>query len=124
MPTVVHIDIASDEPERAKQFYESLFGWKSFAPPGMADFYLVETEALDGSRGVGGGIGRRGDPTQKITAYIGVEDVEAYGEKVASLGGKVITGKMTVPGWGYLSVCIDTEGNPFGLWQEDSSAGT
>lgn len=124
MPTVVHIDIASDDPQRAKQFYESLFGWKTFAPPGMGDFYLVETEALDGSKGVGGGIGRRGDSTQKITAYIGVDNVETYGEKVNALGGKVLTGKMTVPGWGYLSVCADTEGNAFGLWQEDSSAGT
>ncbi len=124
MPTVVHIDIASDEPQRAKQFYESLFGWKTFAPPGMTDFYLVETESLDGSKGVGCGIGRRGDPTQKITAYIGVEAVETYGEKVKALGGKVLTGKMIVPGWGYLSVCADTEGNSFGLWQEDSSAGT
>jgi len=124
MPTIVHIDIASDDPERAKQFYESLFGWKSFAPPGMTDFYLVETESLDGSRGVGGGIGRRGDPSQKITAYIGVDDVEAYGKQVEALGGKVVAGKMIVPGWGYLSVCEDTEGNPFGLWQDDSSAGS
>lgn len=82
MPTIVHIDIASDDPERAKKYYESLFGWKSFSPPGMTDFYLVETEALDGSRGVGGGIGKRGDPSQKITAYIGVDDVEAYGKQV------------------------------------------
>jgi predicted enzyme related to lactoylglutathione lyase len=26
-------------------------------------------------------------------------------------------------GWGYLAVCLDTEGNTFGLWQDDQNAG-
>jgi len=28
MPTIVHFDIAADNPQRAKEFYELLFGWK------------------------------------------------------------------------------------------------
>ena len=122
MPTFVHIDVPADDPQRAKAFYETLFGWKMFGPPGFSDFYLFETEASDGSRGVGGGLGRREDPSQHITAYVGVEDVVSYGAKVEALGGKVLQSKMVVPGWGYLSICIDTEGNTFGLWQEDPNA--
>jgi len=45
MPTIVHFDIASENPQRAKQFYESLFGWKIEGPPGMPDYYLIQTEA-------------------------------------------------------------------------------
>jgi len=30
--------------------------------------------------------------------------------------------KMAVPGWGYLATCFDTEGNAFGLWQEEPGA--
>jgi len=123
MPTVVHLDFPADDPKRAKVFYESLFGWQMFAPPGFEDYYLVETQALDGSKGVGGGLGKRGDPSQRITAYIGVEDVIAYGAKVEALGGQVLQSRMVVPGWGYLSICLDTEGNTFGLWQEDPNAG-
>ena len=122
MPTVVHIDIATEDPQRAKTFYESLFGWQMFGPPGMTDYYLIETKDLKGKRGVGGGLGKRGEPSQRITAYIGVEKVDDYTAKVVELGGKVVLPKTTVPGFGYLATCIDTEGNAFGLWQEDSSA--
>jgi predicted enzyme related to lactoylglutathione lyase len=27
-----------------------------------------------------------------------------------------------VPGMGYFAICLDTEGNTFGLWESDSSA--
>ena len=122
MPTVVHFDIAADEPERAKVFYEQLFDWKMASPPGMTDYYLIETDGLNGEKGVGGGLGKRGEPGQNITSYIGVSSVEEYSARVQNLGGTVIQPKMVVPGWGYLAICLDTEGNMFGLWQDDSTA--
>jgi predicted enzyme related to lactoylglutathione lyase len=98
MPTIVHFDVATDNPERAKRFYEDLFDWKMENPPGMTDYYLIETKDLNGENGVGGGLGKRGDPGQKITAYMGVNSVDEYSAKVEKLGGKVIQPKMTVPG--------------------------
>ncbi len=92
-------------------------------PPGMSDYYLIETEDLDGKQGVGGGLGKRGEPSQRITAYIGVDKIDEYSRKVEEVGGKVVQPKMVVPGWGYLAVCVDTEGNTFGLWQDDKNAG-
>lgn len=121
MATIVHIDVASDKPERAKKFYEEIFGWKFFSP-GMPDYYLFETAGLDGTPGIGGGLGLRGAPEQRITCYIGVDSIDEYCSKIVSSGGKVLTPKMTVPGWGYLANCTDTEGNVFGIWQEDKSA--
>jgi uncharacterized protein len=123
MPTIVHFDIAADDPQRARQFYESLFGWKMAGPPGMTDYYLIETQDPEGKKGVGGGLGKRGEPSQRITAYIGIDDIDKYSRKVEELGGKVVTPKMTVPGWGYLATCVDTEGNTFGLWQDDKGSG-
>ncbi|MDD5038251.1 MAG: VOC family protein [Dehalococcoidales bacterium] len=123
MPTIVHFDIATDNPQRAKKFYESLFGWKMISPPGMTDYYLIETEDLAGNSGVGGGLGKRGEPSQRITAYIGVDAIDEYSKKVARLGGRVVQPRMPVPGWGYLAICLDTEGNTFGLWQDDKNAG-
>lgn len=119
MPTIVHFDIASDDPQRAKSFYEALFGWKILSPGGMDDYFLIETEDGEGNRGPGGGLGQRGDPTQKITVYIGVDEIENYSKQVEALGGKMISPKMAVPGWGYLAICEDTEGNQFGLWQDN-----
>jgi predicted enzyme related to lactoylglutathione lyase len=43
-------------------------------------------------------------------------------KQVKSLGGQVITEKMAVPGMGFLASCIDTEGNTFGLWEENTLA--
>ena len=122
MPTIVHFDIATDDPERARRFYEGLFDWKMESPPGMTDYYLIETKDLNGKQSVGGGLGKRGEPGQRITSYIGVSSVDDYVTKVEKLGGKVIQSKMTVPGWGYLAICFDTEDNMFGLWQEDKNA--
>jgi len=122
MPTVVHFDIGSDDPERARKFYEALFGWKMEIPPGMTNYYLIETRDLEGKPGVDGGLGKRGEPGQRITSYIGVSSVDEYVSKVEELGGKVATPRTAVPGWGYLAVCFDTEDNMFGLWQEDRSA--
>ena len=122
MPTIVHFDVAADDPERAKKFYEGLFDWKMVSPPGMTDYYLIETKDLGGEIGVGGGLGKRGEPGQRITAYIGVGSIEEYTAKVERLGGKVVQPKMTVSGWGYLSICLDTEDNMFGLWQDDKNA--
>lgn len=120
MPTIVHFDIASEDVARAKEFYKSLFGWKMVGPPGMLDYYLIETADLKSNQGVGGGLGRRSSPEQKITIYIGVDDIEHYSKMVESLGGKVMQEKLPVPGWGYLAVCADTEGNLFGLWQDNT----
>jgi predicted enzyme related to lactoylglutathione lyase len=122
MPTIVHFDVPADDPGRARQFYSDLFGWKFQAPPGFSDYYIVETKDLEGGPGIGGGLGKRGSPDQHIMNYIGVPSVDEYLEKVKSLGGSVILQKMPVPGFGHLAICMDTEGNPFGLWQEDPAA--
>ena len=122
MPTIVHFDVAADQPERAKKFYEGLFDWKMEQPPGMTDYYFIETKDLNGEMGVGGGLGKRGEPGQKITPYIGVNSVDEHAAKVEKLGGKIIQPKMPVPGWGYMAVCMDTESNMFGLWQDDKDA--
>ena len=122
MPTIVHFDIAADDPGRAKQFYEKVFDWNIEKPPGPMEYYMVETEELNGEKGVGGGLGKRGDANQKITLYIGVNSVDEYSTKVEASGGKVVQPKMTVPGWGYLAICMDTENNMFGLWEDDKDA--
>ena len=42
--------------------------------------------------------------------------------KVEELGGKILVSKMAVPKMGYFAVCMDTEGNVFGLWEDDPEA--
>jgi predicted enzyme related to lactoylglutathione lyase len=122
MPTIVHFDVTAENPERAKRFYQKIFDWKIERPPGPMDYHLIATTDLDGKDGVGGGLGKREGPEPGIIIYIGVKSVDEYVSKVEKLGGKVIQPKMAVPGWGYLAVCLDTENNAFGLWQDDTGA--
>ena len=72
MPTIVHFDIAADDPKRTMEFYTGLFGWKMEKPPGPMEYYLIETTTLDGEEGIRGGLGKRGAPEQRITNYMGV----------------------------------------------------
>ena len=88
----------------------------------MSDYYFVKTKNADGSEGIAGRMGKRGQQDQHIINYIGVDDIEEYMKKVEELGGKILQSKMTVPGWGYMANCMDTENNVFGLWQEDREA--
>lgn len=121
MPTIVHFDVAAEDVGRAKKFYSALFGWKFESFPEM-QYNLITTMNLDGTPGVGGGMGKRMDPSQRMTNYFGVTSIDAAMKEVKRLGGTVITEKMAVPQMGYLANCLDTEGNAFGLWQADTGA--
>ncbi|MCZ7356783.1 MAG: VOC family protein [Candidatus Methanoperedens sp.] len=122
MATIVHFDLLVNDMERGKKFYEKLFDWKFNQAPMPTPFYLIETKDLNGNPGVGGGMGQRRLPAQNIMNYIGVSSIEEYITKVKKLGGNIITPKTAVPGWGYLAMCVDTENNLFGPWQEDKNA--
>ena len=122
MPTIVHFDLPADNVDRAKKFYEKLFEWKFNQVPMPTPFFLIETKDLNGNPGVGGGMGERKLPEQSTMNYIGVPSVEEYISKVKKLGGNIIMQRTAVAGWGYLAICVDTENNNFGLWQEDKNA--
>ena len=121
MSTIVHFDVPADDIERAKKFYAGLLDWKFESYPEM-QYNLITTTNLDGSPAVGGGMGKRMDPSQRIVNYFGVKSIDAAIKQVKNLGGTLLTDKMAVPKMGYLANCLDTEGNTFGLWEEDAGA--
>ncbi len=121
MSTIVHFDVPAEDVARAKKFYSALLGWKFESFPEM-QYNLITTANLDGTPGVGGGMGKRMEPSQRMMNYFGVSSIETAMNQVKSLGGKLISEKMAVPGMGYLANCMDTEGNAFGLWEENTKA--
>ena len=120
MATFVHFDIPADDLERAKKFY-SIFDWTFQVPEGFDDYYLFETTDLEGNPGVGGGMGLREDAGQRITGFIGVPSLEEYAAKVEKAGGTVLN-RLPVPGYGYMAICFDTEGNMVGIWEYNEDA--
>ena len=118
MPTVMHFEIPADDIERAKSFYSKLFGWEIKEIPGM-DYWIITTS---GEKPLGGGMMKRQNPQQPIINYIDVPSVDKYTAEIEKLGGKVILPKTAVPEMGYFAICLDTEKNTFGIWEDNKSA--
>lgn len=121
MPRVIHFEIPADDPERAIAFYQNVFGWKIQKWEGPMDYWLISTGPEE-EPGIDGGLGHRTDPETGTENTIGVENLDEYVEMVEAHGGKVIRPKSAVPGVGWLAYCQDTEGNRFGLMQDDPTA--
>lgn len=121
MPRVIHFEINADQPERAVKFYSEVFGWNIQNWGGPVDYWLATT-GEQGQPGIDGAITKRMDPTATTVNTISVPSLEDFMAKVTEKGGKVITPRMAIPGVGYFAYCKDTEGNTFGIMQEDSSA--
>jgi predicted enzyme related to lactoylglutathione lyase len=119
MPRVIHFDIGADQPERAIKFYSDVFGWKIQKWEGPMDYWLVYTGE---GPGIDGGLSKRMNPSETTTNTIGVPSVDEYLTKIEKSGGKVVMPKTAIPGVGWFASCQDTEGNVFGIMQEDSSA--
>ena len=131
MPTIVHFEIPADDVERAKKFYNDLFGWKIEKLPGIdsgnssspdMEYWMITTTDEKGNKALGGGMMKRKMPQQPNINYIDVKSVDEYASKVEKIGGKVVVSKMAVPGMGYFAVCVDTENNAFAIWESDESA--
>ena len=123
MPKVVHFEIYADDTQRAVKFYNQVFGWTAnkWDAPDAPEYWLLTT-GEESEPGIGGAVMKRPDPAAQGVNYINVESVDAYVAKVQSGGGSIVMPKMAIPGVGYAAVCSDTEGNSFGLFQDDHSA--
>lgn len=105
--------------DRAEGFYKELFGWE-VEKAGDMEYWLITAGA---KLPLGGGRMKRPNPAQTITSYIGVPSIDDYMMKVEGYGGKVLVGKRPAPGFGWFAICLDPEGNAFGLWKDDRDAG-
>lgn len=120
MPRVVHFDISADDPGRALRFYREVFGWKAQKWNGPFDYWLIKTGEPN-EPGIDGGLARREHAGDSVTNFVDVTSVADISTRIVVNGGKIVQPKRTIPGVGYLAVCLDTEGNLFGIMQRDES---
>lgn len=121
MPKVIHFEICVDEPDRAIKFYKEVFGWKINSWGGPMDYWLVEA-GKGKEPGINGALMRRQDPHSTTINSISVPSVNEFIKKIVKSGGKKVTEKTAIPGIGYFAYCQDTEGNMFGILENDKSA--
>jgi predicted enzyme related to lactoylglutathione lyase len=132
MNRVVHFEIHADNIERAKKFYQDVFGWEMQQMGEEFGNYVVikngpgmdELEKLPKDPGINGGMMKRNAPKppeglspMAYVCIVGVDDIEKYMQKAEAAGAKPHTDKMDVPGVGLLRYYADTEGNLFGMLQ-------
>lgn len=129
MNRVIHFEIHADNPTRAAKFYGDLFGW-TFDQFGQMEYWMVGTAPKESkAMGINGGLLKRQGPLPKasegMAAYVCTIDVENLDDmmaKVVAAGGSIAKSKSAITGMAWLAYCKDTEGNMFGLFQEDKNA--
>jgi len=119
MTRVVHFEISADDPERAKSFYESVFDWK-IEKWGPVEYWSITT-GDESAAGINGAIKIR-EGQESTVNTISVPSLDEFMKKVEENGGKVLNPKMSIPGVGYNTYCKDTEGNVFGIMEDDETA--
>lgn len=125
MSRVVHFEIHAEDPQRAINFYASVFGWQ-FSQWGDQEYWIIITGPSD-QPGINGGLlPRRGQiDGQAVIAYVCTIDVTSLDDTIAAIEanrGTLALPKMAMPGVGWLAYYKDTEGNIFGVMQADPQA--
>jgi len=116
---VVHFEIPADDIERAKLFYTKLFGWEINTVHGRSNYLLIRSTDRTS---LSGSLLKRFNPKQTTILYFDVSSVDEYTAKVRDLGGRIVAAKKSVPETGYFAICLDTENNTFGIWEENPNA--
>ncbi len=126
MDKVVHFEIPFDDPDRAKKFYNTVFGWEiqDFNLPGGIIYTGLRTVPVDEKTympkepgAINGGMMKRSKDVPAPVITINVSSIDGYLKKIEAAGGKRVMPKQEVPDMGFYSYFIDPEGNVIGLWE-------
>jgi len=113
-------DIYVNDMDRAMAFYQTVLEreFEAIGDPTDSSVIMNSFPADMGIYGAGGALVKRegaGPVTGGTIVYFGVEDCSIEESRVTGAGGKVVNPKMSIGEYGFVSVCMDTEGNLFGL---------
>ena len=108
MSRPIHFDLGATDPARAIAFYKAAFGWTVEKWNGPTEYYLITTGAPR-EPGIDGGLAPSKDE--------GI-DTNLTMARVTVAGGTIVGDIHTIPGVGRMVTCKDTEGNSFGLIEE------
>ena len=109
---VVHWEIEARDPDAQRAFYGELFGWSIGDGP-----IMTIPAGLGGPEPGPAGHIRRSERSA-VTLYVQVRHLDQSLERVADLGGAVLTQPFDVPSGPTLAVVEDPEGNSLVLVQQ------
>ncbi|TAE41393.1 MAG: VOC family protein [Runella slithyformis] len=110
-------DIYVSNLDRAKKFYETVFNLKLTDLPiewGKQSFFPFSPESAN----ISGALVEKADFKQSesnTVVYFETEDCITQEKRIEEAGGKIVSPKMHIGEFGYVSLFIDSEGNTVGL---------
>jgi predicted enzyme related to lactoylglutathione lyase len=109
----VHVELATTDVVKAKNFYSKLFDWKLEDIPGV-DYTFINV-----GEGTGGGIMKAVQPDSPSywMAYVYVDNAAVATEKARTLGATICKEVTEIPGVGWFSVITDPTGATLALWE-------
>lgn len=128
MNRIVHFEIQADNVERAIKFYTDVFGWQF--PKWMDNYWGIMTAEKDSKEpGINGGLLPRpcpapalGQGTNAFVCTLHVDNFDDIAKKIEAAGGKIAMPKFAIMNMAWQGYFLDTEGNTFGVHQEDKNA--
>jgi predicted enzyme related to lactoylglutathione lyase len=115
----VHIELNTNDLDKAKKFYAAMFDWKlNDSPMPDGSSYTM----INVGEGTGGGMFKNPMPDVPPfwLAYVSVPDIEAATKKAEGLGAKVHRPKTPVADFVWFAILADPTGAVFALWQQKS----
>jgi predicted enzyme related to lactoylglutathione lyase len=112
----VHLELNTDDTDRAKEFYKQLFGWDYLEwPMGEHMYWGVKTPEPPG-----GGIQTNPMPhaPAQWVPYVSVDDVRDTVARARTAGAEILVDFMEIGGAGELAVLRDPSGATLGLWKQ------
>ncbi len=116
------IDLFTSDPDRAAEFYGSIFGWTAEPAPPEFGGYVNFTRNGAMIAGMMPNDGSAGTP-DTWTTYLSTPDAKATAEAAVAAGGQVYLEPMQVMDLGSMAVVADPGGAVIGLWQPGLHAG-
>ena len=113
-------DIYVNDMDRATAFYQSVFEQtlEVMQDPTDSEVAMKSFPTDMAVYGAGGALVQRKGAKPGAggtTVYFGVKDCAIEESRVVAAGGQVVRPKMSIGEFGWITLCMDTEGNMFGL---------
>lgn len=119
-------ELSTPDPNAAKQFYTSLFGWQfkdsDMGEQGVYTIFTLEGKDCAALFKQDAGQVQSGMPPY-WASYINVESADATAAKAKSLGGTVLMGPFDAGEFGRMAVITDPQGATFCVWQTKTHFG-
>lgn len=119
----IWLDLMSEDPAGAAEFYGELFGWEVEAPPNE-EFGGYQTFVRNGRRVAGISPVMEGAAAPNVwSIYLHTADAAATVAAVEQAGGSIVVPPMAVGDQGTMLFGVDSAGAAIGFWQPDTHVG-